>query len=85
MVNDDYTNMEGVAVNKEAIEFDNRNNNNQENGDNDNCDNEDNNDNKEDVLYSEVAATKKRKKGTRLKLMMSKKRKSKGMTKCNKK
>jgi hypothetical protein len=37
MVNDDYTNMEGVAIDEEAIEFDNCNNGDQENGDNDDC------------------------------------------------
>jgi hypothetical protein len=85
IVNDDYTNIEGVVVNEEAAKFDNRNNNDQENGDNDDCDNNNDDDEDDDVLYSKVAATKKRKKGTRSKPMTSKKRKSKGMTKRNKK
>jgi hypothetical protein len=85
MVDDGYTDMEDVAVDKEAIEFDNRNNNNQENGDNDDCNNNNNDDNNDNVLYSKVAATKKRKKGTRLKPMTSKKRKPKGITKHNNK
>jgi hypothetical protein len=85
MVNDDYTDMEGVAVDEEAIEFDNRNNNNQESGDNDDCNNDVDDDDNGNVLYSKVTAMKKRKKGTRSKPMMSKKRKSKGMTKRNKK
>jgi hypothetical protein len=75
MVNNDYTDMEDVAVNEEAIEFDNRNDNNQENGDDDDCNNDDNDDDNNEVLYSKVTATKKRKKGTRSKPMMSKKRK----------
>jgi hypothetical protein len=85
MAEDDYTNMEDVAVDEEAIEFDNHNDNDQENGGNNDCNNDNNNDNHDDVLYSEVAATKKRKKGTRLKPMTSKKRKPKGTTKCNNK
>jgi hypothetical protein len=85
MVDNDYTDMEDVVVDEEAIEFNNRNADDQENGDNDNCDNDDDNDDNNNVLYSEVVATKKRKKGTRLKPMTSKKRKSKGMTKRNKK
>jgi hypothetical protein len=77
--------MEGVAVNKEAIEFNNHNDNDQENRDDDDCNNDNDDDNENNVLYSKVAATKKRKKGTRSKPMTSKKRKSKGMTKRNKK
>jgi hypothetical protein len=85
MVDDDYTDMEDVAVDKEAIEFNLCNNNNQENGDNDNRNNDDDDDNNDNILYSKVGTTKKRKKGTRSKLMTSNKRKSKGTTKCNKK
>jgi hypothetical protein len=84
MVDNDYTDMEGVAVNKEAIEFDNCNNNNQENGDDKDYNNDDD-DNNGNILYSKVAATKKRKNGMRSKPMTWKKRKSKGMTKRNKK
>jgi hypothetical protein len=84
MVDNDYTDMEGVAVNKEAIEFDNCNNNNQENGDDKDYNNDDD-DNNGNILYSKVAATKKRKNGMGSKPMTWKKRKSKGMTKHNKK
>jgi hypothetical protein len=83
MVDDDYTDMEDVVVDKEAIEFDNRNNDDQENGNNDDCNNNDDDDDDDNLLYSEVAATKKRKKGTRSKPMTSKKRKPKGTTKRN--
>ncbi len=69
MVDDDYTDMEDVAVNEEAIEFNNRNDNDQENGDNDNCDNDDDDDDNDNILYSKVVATKKRKKGMRSKPM----------------
>jgi hypothetical protein len=85
MVDDDYTDMEDVAVNKETIEFDIRNNNNQENGNNDDCDDDNNDDKDDNVFYSKVTATKKRKKGTRLKPMTSKKRKPKGTIKRNNK
>jgi hypothetical protein len=54
MVDDDYTNMEDVVVNKEAIEFDNRNNDDQENGEDNDCNNDNDDDNNDDVLYSEV-------------------------------
>ncbi len=85
MVDNDYTNMEDVAVNKEAIEFNNRNNNDQENRDGNDCNNGNDDDDNNDILYSTIAATKKRKKGTKPKPMTSKKRKSKGTTKRNKK
>ncbi len=85
MSDDDYTDMEDVSVDEEAIEFNNRNNDDQENGNNNDCDNDDNNDDNNNVLYSKVAASKKRKKGTRSKPMTSKKRKPKGTTKCNNK
>jgi hypothetical protein len=85
MVDNDYTNMEGVAIDEEAIEFDNHNDDDQENGDDDDCDNDNDDDDNDNALYSKVAATKKRKKGTRSKQMTLKKRKSKGMTKRNKK
>jgi hypothetical protein len=71
MVNDDYTDMEDVVVDEEAIEFNNRNNNDQENREDEDCDNDDNDDKDDNVLYSKVAATKKRKKGTRSKPMTS--------------
>ncbi len=85
MVNNDYTNMEDVAVNKEAIEFNNCNNDNQKNGDDNNCNNDNDDDDDDDVLYSKVTAIKKRKKGMRSKPMTSKKRKPKGTTKRNNK
>jgi hypothetical protein len=81
----DYTNKEDVAINKEAIVFNNLNDANQDNGDNNgNNDNDNYNDNDDD-LYSKVTTTKKRKKQARSKPMTSKKRKSKGTTKCNNK
>jgi hypothetical protein len=78
MVGNDYTNMEDVAINEEAIEFNNRNNDNQDDGDRNDCDDDNNNDNDDnnDGLYSKVATTKKRKKGARSKPTTSKKRKS---------
>ncbi len=85
MVDDDYTDMEDVVVNKEAIEFNSRNNDDQENGNHNDCDNDDDDDDDDNVLYSKVAATKKRKKGTRSKPMTLKKRKPKGTTKRNNK
>jgi hypothetical protein len=85
MVNNDYTNMEDVAVDKEAIEFNNPNNDNQDNSKDNNCNNDIDDDDNNDVLYSKVPTTKKRKKGARLKPMTPKKRKSKGTTKRNKK
>jgi hypothetical protein len=80
MVNNDYTDMEDVAINKDAIEFYNSNNIDQDNGDDDDHNNDNDNDDdnaNDDVLYSKVATTiKKRKKGARSKPMTSKKRKS---------
>jgi hypothetical protein len=85
MVNNDYTIIEDVAVNKEAIEFNYPDDYNQDNGDDNNHNSDINDDDDDDVLYSKVATTKKRKKGARSKPIMPKKRKSKGATKCNKK
>jgi hypothetical protein len=69
MVDDDYTDMEDVAVNEEAIEFNSRNNDDQENRNDNDCNNDDDDDDDDNVLYSKVTATKKRKKGMRLKPM----------------
>jgi hypothetical protein len=85
MVDDDYINMEDVAVDEEAIEFNNRNDDDQENENNNDCNNNNDDEDNDNVLYIKVAATKKRKKGTRLKPMMLKKRKPKGTTKHNNK
>jgi hypothetical protein len=85
MVSDNYTDMEDFAVNKEAIEFNNRNDDDQEIGNNTNQDNDNDDNNDDNVLYSKVGTSKRRNKGKRLELMMSKKRKSKGMAKHNRK
>ncbi len=85
MVDDDYTNMEDVANDKEAIEFNNRNDNNQENGDDDNHDNSNDNDNNDNIFYSKVETTKKRKKGMRSKPMPSKKLSQRGQPNATKK
>jgi hypothetical protein len=72
MVDDNYTDMEDVAIDKDQDDS--------KEGD---CDNNNNHDNGDNNLYSKVMTTKKRKKGARLKPMMSKKRESRRMIKCN--
>lgn len=83
IVDNDYTNKEDVAVDKEAIEFKNNDNDDQDNSDDVNGDNDVDNGNDNDDLYIEVTTTKrknKRKKGVWSNPTTSRKRKSKGMT-----
>ena len=83
IVDNDYTNKEDVAVDKEAIEFKNNDNDDQDNSDDVNGDDDVDNGNDNDDLYIEVTTTKrknKRKKGVWSNPTTSRKRKSKGMT-----
>jgi hypothetical protein len=79
-------NLDGWStLTRRQLNSNNRNQDNQDNGNDNDRNFNGNNDNNNDVLYSKVATLKTRKKGVRSKPMTLKKKKSKGMTKCNKK